>query len=466
MIKLFIRDIGIYGLSGIFVRMVTFLLIPFYVRTLTTDNLGVIDFILVISSISGVILSLEIYQFIARFFSEFDESEKNNYASTGLFFYFFTYLGFATIVFIFATPISQYMFNARGYEFILKLAVIAIFINSIFNYFQNLLRYTLKSVHYSISNILFTLSTVCFTIYFVLIQKLGLEGVYFGQIIGGSIGLILSAYYNKKYISISFYPNALRIMLKFSLPLVSSGLALYAITFIDRIFIKQFLSLSELGIYGVAYRISSIPLIFIGFVTSSFVPLMYTKYKNTEIKAELEKIYRFTFFIGFVIITVISIFSLELFAIITTPEYESAYKVAPFLLFSGFLMQFATMFLGLSLTGKTKIIAYIYIIGFVVSVISNIVLIPVFGIMGAGIASSIVAVIIFTLQFYFSQKAYNIHFNYKPYIFSFLISITFSSFVVVFCTQILPIILLFKTISLLLYLLIILFLFKIFALEK
>ncbi len=293
-----------------------------------------------------------------------------------------------------------------------------------------------------------------------------LEGVYFGQIIGGSIGLILSAYYNKKYISISFYPNALRIMLKFSLPLVSSGLALYAITFIDRIFIKQFLSLSELGIYGVAYRISSIPLIFIGFVTSSFVPLMYTKYKNTEIKAELEKIYRFTFFIGFVIITVISIFSLELFAIITTPEYESAYKVAPFLLFSGFLMQFATMFLGLSLTGKTKIIAYIYIIGFVVSVISNIVLIPVFGIMGAGIASSIVAVIIFTLQFYFSQKAYNIHFNYKPYIFSFLISITFSSFVVVFCTQILPITLLFKTISLLLYLLIILFLFKIFALEK
>ncbi len=466
MIKHFLKDIGIYGLSGIFVRMVTFLLIPFYVRTLTTDNLGVIDLILVISSVSGVILSLEIYQFIARFFSEFDESEKNNYASTGLFFYFFTYMGFATIVFIFAAPISHYMFNAIGYEFILKLAVIAIFINSIFNYFQNLLRYSLKSVHYSISNILFTLSTVCFTIYFVLIQKLGLEGVYFGQIIGGSIGLIVTAYYNKKYISLSFYPNALHIMFKFSLPLVSSGLALYAITFIDRIFIKQFLSFSELGIYGVAYRISSIPLIFLGFVTSSFVPLMYSKYKNNEIQDELEKIYRYTFFIGFVIITVVSIFSLELFTIITTPDYESAYKVAPFLLFSGFLMQYATMFLGLSLTGNTKIIAYIYIIGFVVSVISNILLIPVFGIMGAGISSSIVAVIIFTLQFYFSQKAYNIHFIYKPYIFAFLISITFSSFLVVFCTQILPFTLLFKTICLLLYLLVMLYLFKIYAIKK
>ncbi len=466
MIKLFIRDIGIYGLSGIFVRMITFLLIPFYVRALTTNNLGAIDLILVISSISGVILSLEIYQFIARFFPEFDENERKNYASTGLFFYFFTYLGFTAIVFIFATPISNYIFNALGYEFILKLAVIAIFITSIFNYFQNLLRYSLKSVHYSISNILFTLTTVCFSIYFVLIQKLGLEGVYFGQIIGGSIGLIISAYYNMQYISLSFYPNVLHKMLKFSLPLVSSGLALFSITFIDRIFIKQFLSLSELGIYGVAYRISSIPLIFIGFVTSSFVPLMYTKYKSTEIKSELEKIYRYTFFIGFVIITAISIFSLELFAIITTPEYDIAYKVAPFLLFSGFLMQFSTMFLGLSLTGKTKIIAYIYIFGFAVSVISNILFIPIFGIMGAGIANSTVAIIVFSLQFYFSQKTYTIHFNYKPYILVFLISLTFSTYCIVLNAQESPMIYIYKSISLVLYLIFVYYLFKMYSTEK
>jgi len=269
-----------------------------------------------------------------------------------------------------------------------------------------------------------------------------------------------------QYISLSFYPNVLHKMLKFSLPLVSSGLALFSITFIDRIFIKQFLSLSELGIYGVAYRISSIPLIFIGFVTSSFVPLMYTKYKSTEIKSELEKIYRYTFFIGFVIITAISIFSLELFAIITTPEYDIAYKVAPFLLFSGFLMQFSTMFLGLSLTGKTKIIAYIYIFGFVVSVISNILFIPIFGIMGAGIANSTVAIIVFSLQFYFSQKTYTIHFNYKSYILVFLISLTFSTYCMVLNAQESPMIYIYKSISLVLYLIFVYYLFKMYSTEK
>lgn len=466
MIKHFLKDIGIYGFSGIIVRIITFLLIPLYVRVLDTEQLGVIDLIMVISSIAGVVLSLEIYQFIARFFSEYDEKQKQIFASTGLVFYVCTYLLFTAIIFTFSGPVSYYIFNAAGYESVLKLATISIFVTSIFNYFQNLLRYTLKSVSYSIANIVFTITTAGFSIYLVLFQKLGLQGVYFGQIIGGIMGLIISAFYNIKYISLTFCPRSLYKMLAFSLPLVLSGLSLYAITYIDRIFIKHFLTMSDLGIYGVAFRISAIPLIFLGFVTSSFVPIMYSKYTENETKSELEKIYRYTFFIGFAIITFINIFSFEIFAIITTPEYENAYKVAPFLLFSGFVMQFATMFLGLSLEGKTKIISYIYLLGFIISIILNILLIPHFGIIGAGMANSIVAIIIFCFQFYFSQKSYRIYFKYTPYILILIVSLTFSVFAFTINTQVLYMNYIIKTVILILFLLTFKYIFTKFSFEK
>lgn len=427
MIRQFIRDIGIYGFSGILVRMISFLLIPFYVRVLTTEDYGVIDLITLIASISGVVLSLEIYQSIARFFPESEEQSKKYYASTGLIFYIATYAVFAAVMLSFARPISELIFDLPGKESVLRLAVGAIFVNSVFNYFQNLLRYSLKSIKYSISNILFSLSTISFSIWFVLIGDRGLEGVYLGQIVGGCIGLVLTVYFNLKYIRFTFHIPILMRMLRFSIPLVSSGLAVYSLTYVDRLLIKWLLSLSELGIYGVSFRISAIPLVFMGIVNSSFVPLVYNQYKNPEIRNELEKIYRYTFFIGFAGITLISIFSYELLGILTTPEYLPAYRIMPFLLLAGFLLQFANMFLGLNLAEKTKIIAWIYTMGLVVSILVNLFMIPKFGILGAAITGALVSLLIFFSQFYYSQKHYFVAFDYKPYAASFLISVLATS---------------------------------------
>lgn len=435
MIKQFIKDIGVYGFSGILVRMISFFLIPFYVRVLTTEDYGIIDLVTLVSAFSGVLLSLEIYQAIARFFPESEEKQKKTYASTGLFFYLFTYILFSATVIFFATPISNLVFNVTGKETILKLAVISILITSVFNYFQNLLRYSLKSVKYSISNILYSLTTILFSIFFVIIKKKGLEGVYLGQIVGGCAGLVLPGFFNLKFISFSIDYHVLKKMLKFSLPLVSSSLTIYALTYIDRIFIQRFLSLSELGIYGVSYRIASIPVVLMGIVNSSFVPLVYNKYKDLQIKTDLEKIYRIVFFIGFTVITTISIFSYELLEIITTPDYISAYKIMPFLLLSGFIMQFANMFLGLSITEKTKYIASIYLTGLMVSIITNILLIPQIGIMGAAITSSLVAVIILVIQVYLSQKYYYIEIKFKPYIATAILSAIMISIILIIPAQ-------------------------------
>jgi O-antigen/teichoic acid export membrane protein len=427
MVKQFLKDIGVYGFSGILVRMISFLLIPFYVRVLTTEDYGIIDLITIVSSISGVVLSLELYQAIARFFPGCEEKQKHTYASTGLYFYLFSYLLFAVIFLLNAKPVSEFIFNVSGKEGIFKLAIVSIVITSIFHYFQNLLRYSLKSIKYSISNILFSLATISFSIFFVMFRQKGLEGVYLGQIVGGCIGLLLTIYFNHRYISLSLNIPVLKKMLRFSIPLVWSGLAVYSLTYIDRILIQRFLSLSELGIYAVSFRIASIPLVFMGIVNSSFVPLVYNKYKNSDIKSELEKIYRYVFFIGFAGITFLSIFSVELLGIITTPEYLQAYRIMPFLLLSGFLMQFANMFLGLNLAEKTNIIAYIYVLGFIVSLAFNFVLIPQLGIFGAAITSSFVALIIFSLQLYFSQKHFYIEIKYQPLLFCALISIIAAS---------------------------------------
>ena len=90
-------------------------------------------------------------------------------------------------------------------------------------------------------------------------------------------------------------------------------------------------------------------------------------------------------------------------------------------------MQFANMFLGLSITEKTKYIAYIYSLGLIVSIAANILLIPQIGIMGAAITGSLVAVIILFIQIHLSQKHFYVEIKFSPYIATALIAVVLIS---------------------------------------
>ena len=427
MISRFVKDIGIYGISGILVKGISIILVPFYVRVLSTEDYGIIDLITIVSALAGIIFSLELYQSIARYYSDLGHLERKRHISTVFLYYTVSFILFGLVVYFFAKPVSLFIFKIPGKENILKIAVISIIINALFYYFQTVLRYSLKSLKYTITNIIFSVTTICFSIYFVLVLKKGLQGVYFGQIAGGIIGLIPALYFNKEYLTFSFKFSSLKTLLKFSLPLVPSSLGVYILSYIDRIFIQIFLTLSDLGIYGIGYRVASISYLFFGIINASFVPIVYASYKNEDVKYEISKIYRYSFFISLSSITILSIFTNNILFFLTTPSYYSAYKVIPFLLLSGLFSFFGNLFLGLSIVKKTKIIAYISIISALLNIGLNFLLIPYFGIIGASVSTMVSTCVIFLIQLYFSQKHYFIPLNYKSYLLLFLISIVFIS---------------------------------------
>ena len=138
--------------------MISFFLIPFYVRVLTTEDYGIIDLITRWFQLSQVFyFHWKFTRQLPGFSRKVKKNKKRRTHQPVCSFTFLpTFYSQLTVIF-FATPLSNILFNVPGKEAILKLAVISILITSVFNYFQNLLRYSLKSVKYSISNIyLFT----------------------------------------------------------------------------------------------------------------------------------------------------------------------------------------------------------------------------------------------------------------------------------------------------------------------
>ncbi|MDO9634876.1 MAG: oligosaccharide flippase family protein [Paludibacter sp.] len=406
MLRQFIRDIGVYGFSGMLVRLISFLLIPLYVRVLSTDDYGIIDLISLFGTLSGVVLSLELYQSVSRYFAGGGAVSRREYASTGLMFYLYSYTLFTTLMLVFAEQLSELIFSIKGREEIFRIAVLSMPVTALFSYFQNMLRYSLQSVKYSLINIFYSVATILLSVLFVVVLNQGLSGVYLGLIAGGIPSIMLSIWFNKQHLSFTWSQQVMKQMLRFSLPLTASALAIYSLTYFDRILIRHFLSLSDLGVYAVAFRIAAIPVVLMSIVNSSFLPLIYKHYRESSISRDLTRIYGYGFVGGIALITLLSLFSGSIISIITTPEYHEAARVLPLLLFSGFLIQFAGMFVGLSLAEKTSITALIYAGGLVLNLVLNIYLIPTLGITGAGWSALGSSVLILVLQIWFSEKYY------------------------------------------------------------
>src|SRR5688572_11448535 len=70
MLRRFLKDSAIYGVSSLLARGIGLLLLPLYTRALSPTDYGRVDLLLVVRSVVAVTLSLEIGQALVRFLVE------------------------------------------------------------------------------------------------------------------------------------------------------------------------------------------------------------------------------------------------------------------------------------------------------------------------------------------------------------------------------------------------------------
>lgn len=163
-------------------------------------------------------------------------------------------------------------------------------------------------------------------------------------------------------------------------------------TQIDKLMIKHYLGVSEVGVYTIGVQLSTILAILLGPIQNSLFPKMMELYRK-----DYESYYNFYLFINgvvtqfYLIITLISIFVVRiLFKYVYTQEYTPAIGVYIILAISIFIKANGALQTGhMTLKNITKKSFYKTLISLVINVGLNAVLIPRFGINGAAIATLI-----------------------------------------------------------------------------
>lgn len=407
MIKQFVKDSAVYGLTTILARGISFLLLPFYTRVLTPEDYGVIDILTVFAALVCLIAPLEISQALAIFYSDAQgETEKMRVASTALWFTTGAYVLFALVGLIFSRPLTALMLDAPQRLTIFQVALLATSLQGFFYLLQGQLRWMLLPRGYAITSLLTTLISILLTIVLVLALRLGVLGVLLGQICGNLTGSCMAFYFGRRSYALQFDWARLVEMLRFSIPLVPASISVFVMLYVDRIMIKSLLTLADVGVFGVAYRITSIVSLLMIAFRGALTPLIYNNYRKPETPAEIAQIFRYFCAFGLLTFVALSLFSREIILIFAPAEYEAAAGIIPFMAPAAMLVDMYIFAPGLTLAKKTRIIAVINILGALVTTALNFSLIPLMGVRGAAFANLLSNALIFALNMRFSQKHY------------------------------------------------------------
>lgn len=418
--KLF-KNISIYSFGGILNKSIQFLLLPLYTRVLVPADYGKLELVYLIGAVLAIINGFLVQNAYTRFY--FDKSERQNYQgrlySSALFFMILC-SGITTLLcFTFSDSIANQIFDFANGGIYVRLISISSLLMAISSVPEKTLIVQERSKTYIAISIINTLSTIGFIIYFVLILKLNILGVLWGQIIGRSIRFILMFSVTYKIINITFSLRLIQNLLAYSIFLVPSQLASFITYFSNRLFLQEFNTLEDVGLFSLAYKIASvIPILVTGPVKLAFNPYIYSKIENPlECKINLKKFTRLFLLILISFAITLSLFSKELILLMSDQAYHNSYQlVFPLSMSYVFIGMAGIVVTAINIIKKTWIITITWIITSIINLLSNYLLINAYGTYGACFATIITFLVILCLYFLFVERYYKIGFEYIKYL--------------------------------------------------
>ena len=422
MLKAFFKDSTIYMIPTILMYGTNFFLLPLYTRILSPADYGALDMLRVLESCVLLVVALEIVQGHGRYYmDEKNPAEKIKYASTAFIFTILCFSLFFIICNFFSLPLSRSLFGGEGFKDVFELGVAYITASGFLLFVSTQLRYELRSKEYAIVSIVTFLTTAMCSLLFAVLLDFKLRGMVGAIIIGNIVGLTTGLLILRNSFSLSFDIRKLKEMLVFSVPLVPSGVAVFLSGYVDRLMINEFLSLEEVGLYGMGFRIAAIvSLLMIGF-NRALSPLIITHYREKETPNEIATIFRFFVCLSLIFFLGLTLFSKEILWLLTTPSYYEASKVVIFLVPAILFSQMYMFAPGTGIAKKTFYIMWINVVAAIMNIGLNWLLIPKLGFQGAALATFCSHISVFAIKMSVSQRYYFIPFNWKPIIFSMIL---------------------------------------------
>jgi O-antigen/teichoic acid export membrane protein len=428
-IKKLAGQTAIYGLSSILGRFINYLLVPIYTYHFVPSEYGIVT---EIYAYVGFLIVLYTYGMETAFF-RFYKKENNDQRvfSTATLSILVSSIVFTMGVILFSQPISSFIKIPNHPEYILWMGLVIAFDAISTIPFAKLraenrpLKFaTLKLINIAVNvglNLFFIIlcpnllknpdyQSIHSSILQIYNPQIGIGYIFISNLIASAITILL-LFKEIIAIKIGFDSKLWKTMMIYAMPLVIVGFAGIINETLDRILLN-FLIIgnteyikAQIGIYGAVYKLSILMTLFIQAYRYAAEPFFFSESVKKDAKRTYAVTMKFFVFAGSLIFLGIMLY-LDIIKYFIGPDYHSGLNIVPILLLANlFLGIYYNLSIWYKLTDKTLLGSTIAIGGAVITIIFNILLIPVLGFTGSA-WTTLLAYFSMTVAAYFMGRRY------------------------------------------------------------
>jgi O-antigen/teichoic acid export membrane protein len=410
------RHSAIYGIGGILSRVLAVLLLPLYTSYLGTEGFGKIELVTALNTVLVIVLSAGIASAFFRFyFDSKDEAHRTLVVRTT---FWFT-MTMATLGLVFGFAFAPQIAHALGLgddPWLVRAGAVGLWAQMNYQQLTNLFRVEERSVQFVIASIANILITVGATVLLVVGLHKGATGAVVGNFIGTlAVYLVLLAY-RRYQLGLQFDGRLLREMNRFGLPLVPSALALWAITFIDRLFLSHYKGVAEVGVYSLAVRVSSVIVFLMIAFRLAWPAFAYSIEDDSTAKRTYSYVLTYLLFVCCWISIALGTLAPWLVQILapSKPAFYRADEAVGVLSFGTTAYAgYTVLAIGIGRARRTQFNWVVSGVAAVLNVALNFALIPPFGMMGAAISTAAAYLALFLGMALNSQRVYPVPYQWR-----------------------------------------------------
>lgn len=425
------KETAVYGLSTIIARFLSFLLTPFYAQVFSPAEFGLVSVFFSMIAVASVVYPLSLHSGYLRFASDADEQSRPS-----LFSKLFFLIAFISVLFSFLFMEGKSILISW---FQLPNAVEPIFFWMIliltFDALASLpfihLRLIRNSLHFSMLKLLNVALTILFTWIFLIVYPMGMVGVFIANAISSGVICLILFIMSAHLLTVKFSASTDKLsnIFAYSFPLIPTAFGTMVNEIADRLFIQR-LSQEQIekiypiagytaetltGLYSFSHKMGIVMLLVVSMFAMAWSPFYLAEYKKEKAPALFSTVFRL-YLLGLLSVGLFAIYfvdwfgTLSFFGIQLIPTaYQPGLIILPLIvlayIFNGIHVFFA---IGPQITKRTKEIVWMVMAGVFVTIFGNLLLLPLFGIVGSATTTLLCYATIGGLMMWRSQVLYPI----------------------------------------------------------
>lgn len=429
--KYLAKNIGLLAISQFGTKILAFFLVPLYTNVLTTGEYGTYDLFSSTAALLVPILTFNISTSTLRYTLEKEFNKRAIFTISCKYLFLSSML---LVVFLIGNHIYKVFSIIDDYKFFF---FVMFFSQAMSEIISNFARGLEKIYEVAVSALVASIVLLLLNIILIVIFRLGLTGYFIANIVSTlSQGIyILLRIKCWRFFDIKLKINSLeQQMLNYSKPMIANSVAWWINSAADKYIILVLCGVAENGIYSVASKIPSLLNIFQTIFNQAWSLSAIKDFDSQDKNGFFSKMYNSYNCLMSVACAGLILLNRFLAKILYAKDFFTAWKYVPFLLIAIMFGALSGYVGGIYTAVKeTKIFAQSTVIGALVNIGINLIIVPVWGALGAAFATAISYWTVWLLRMFHMKKYLIIKLNlfrdYVVYLLLLLQSILYLLFV-------------------------------------